>query len=515
MLVLLAMLPFGSAAVESVFEQRVNTAQTHAQAVIELQTKIEAQLPIAGGRVAIDDNLFNTYRFGLSVYENDVLSIPEVIPAQNGALVEKVVQLQTTAKKIEATNIALQGRITLAQAKILAFEDPAIVKARKYVDSLVTLAQLNLNANVPRAYETNIALITSAQELAQTAATPVSQAEFDQENAAFTAQKNQLINGMSSLQTGYSDLMRQAIALNDAANQAKINQYNIALKVLKEQTAALQLTVENVPPPAQVDTDADGIVDANDNCPAIANANQENMDQDASGDVCDNDKDGDSIANDLDNCPNNANQNQANADGDSLGDVCDQNNQDPQLTQYEERYNELKERFNNYDDDYDEYERKYNRAEERDDASEVRKYKTKLSDLQDDVQDLADDLDDLLNDVEDDANDRDLEDDINNLIDDVQNLNENIDDTLGVKQESTTRQNQYVETPSRPQATQPNQQNVDLQPVEVQTFTGLPGAQESTTASGWESMRVYAWLGVGALLIVAVLVLLIAAIVRK
>lgn len=47
-----------------------------------------------------------------------------------------------------------------------------------------------------------------------------------------------------------------------------------------------------------------------DNCPAAANAGQEDVDADGDGDVCD-------------NCPVNANSNQADGDGDGTGDVCD------------------------------------------------------------------------------------------------------------------------------------------------------------------------------------------------
>ena len=74
------------------------------------------------------------------------------------------------------------------------------------------------------------------------------------------------------------------------------------------------------PPP---DQDGDGIIDAEDNCPEVANPEQENFDGDALGDVCDDDRDGDMIEDSIDNCPLLPNAEQADLDGDGLGDLCD------------------------------------------------------------------------------------------------------------------------------------------------------------------------------------------------
>lgn len=118
------------------------------------------------------------------------------------------------------------------------------------------------------------------------------------------------------------------------------------------------------------DSDGDGIVDTADNCPTVANGNQQNFDADALGDACDPDddndsfadtndcdplnesifpgavevpgdgidnncdgeidetttlvdSDGDTIADNIDNCPSIANTDQANFDQDEQGDVCD------------------------------------------------------------------------------------------------------------------------------------------------------------------------------------------------
>jgi hypothetical protein len=73
------------------------------------------------------------------------------------------------------------------------------------------------------------------------------------------------------------------------------------------------------------DNDGDGIANADDNCPATANADQVDADGDGTGDACDAliDSDGDGIANASDNCPTMANAGQGDADGDGAGDACD------------------------------------------------------------------------------------------------------------------------------------------------------------------------------------------------
>jgi hypothetical protein len=81
-----------------------------------------------------------------------------------------------------------------------------------------------------------------------------------------------------------------------------------------------------------LDSDGDGIVDINDNCPNTVNANQSDTDHDGVGDACDalpnnamewKDTDGDGVGDNLDNCVAVANPDQADADGDAIGDACD------------------------------------------------------------------------------------------------------------------------------------------------------------------------------------------------
>lgn len=76
----------------------------------------------------------------------------------------------------------------------------------------------------------------------------------------------------------------------------------------------LNMKYENNPcevaPPVPADNDLDGVPDASDNCPFVANADQADGDADGVGDLCD-------------NCPTTFNPDQADADLDGIGDACD------------------------------------------------------------------------------------------------------------------------------------------------------------------------------------------------
>ncbi len=91
-------------------------------------------------------------------------------------------------------------------------------------------------------------------------------------------------------------------------------------------TDFLPLANEVVPGPA--DTDGDGYNDDVDNCPQIANPGQEDLDNDGTGDVCDDDRDGDGTDNDDDAFPDDPNED-TDSDGDGVGDNGDAFPNDP------------------------------------------------------------------------------------------------------------------------------------------------------------------------------------------
>lgn len=129
--------------------------------------------------------------------------------------------------------------------------------------------------------------------------------------------------------TGADDFSHGGYKLHTSANgSSAIYQVESPCAILPSQTVVVGTGTNAIPftlscPNLIVDTDEDGVADTSDNCPAIANTDQLDQDDDSVGNVCDEDLDGDLVPNANDNCPNIENPTQANLDGDTEGDACD------------------------------------------------------------------------------------------------------------------------------------------------------------------------------------------------
>jgi len=89
-----------------------------------------------------------------------------------------------------------------------------------------------------------------------------------------------------------------------------------------KKVALSSIKIENNQAYKIADNDGDNVADINDNCVYVANADQDDVDDNGRGDVCDDfDKDGSINADD--NCPDITNRNQKDVDADGIGDVCD------------------------------------------------------------------------------------------------------------------------------------------------------------------------------------------------
>jgi len=78
----------------------------------------------------------------------------------------------------------------------------------------------------------------------------------------------------------------------------------------------------------EADRDRDGVPDGSgsqprDNCPDVANTDQDDLDGDGAGDLCDSDDDNDGVPDATDNCPTVKNVRQLDNDGDGIGNACE------------------------------------------------------------------------------------------------------------------------------------------------------------------------------------------------
>jgi len=142
----------------------------------------------------------------------------------------------------------------------------------------------------------------------------ISELRLSQENATKTSTSAvRFLAQPTHLYRIYFDPDRSATApVGEAGNLASAKDVLMVSSVLSK----------NNPNYIIADIDGDGVPDIRDNCVSIANVNQQDINDNGRGDVCD-DFDQDGLINSKDNCPDNPNRDQKDADSDDIGDVCD------------------------------------------------------------------------------------------------------------------------------------------------------------------------------------------------
>jgi streptogramin lyase len=83
------------------------------------------------------------------------------------------------------------------------------------------------------------------------------------------------------------------------------------------------VALDVVPTPPPLDSDGDGHLEADDNCPDVSNADQRDTDGDGAGDACDTDDDDDGDLDTADNCRLIPNPEQQDSNQDGYGNLCD------------------------------------------------------------------------------------------------------------------------------------------------------------------------------------------------
>jgi hypothetical protein len=78
------------------------------------------------------------------------------------------------------------------------------------------------------------------------------------------------------------------------------------------------------------------VLDADDNCPEVANADQLDTNQNGIGDACDTDADGDGVSDQEDTCPEVSDPEQTDTDDDGVGDACDDDDDGDGVTDIED-----------------------------------------------------------------------------------------------------------------------------------------------------------------------------------
>jgi hypothetical protein len=188
---------------------------------------------------------------------------------------------------------------------------------------------------------------------------------------------------------------------------------------------------------------------------------------------------------------------------------------DDEVSDEESKYNELRNRYNEADNDYDRFKRRYREAVEDEDSRDIERYENELRDVREESEDLEEDIEDFIEELEDDNdNDQydDLINDLENLEEDVEELNENVVRTLRGENRNSDSLNTIVPRVVPEQVT-PEPQVVVVQDPTV--ANGITGASVvNTQASGWENFRAYGWIIGGIIILLALIVFLVAVLLK-
>ena len=140
------------------------------------------------------------------------------------------------------------------------------------------------------------------------------------DSSGYTLSGQLTTNICPSLGTTFSFILQGQCSVNGAPVPIRLSSFSITGSPI---ILGNYFGVVNCNIPNTTDTDGDGVLDTEDNCPLVANPEQTDTDGDDIGNACDQDDDNDGFEDTVDNCPLVANQDQADFDNDGIGDACD------------------------------------------------------------------------------------------------------------------------------------------------------------------------------------------------
>ncbi|PIN73633.1 hypothetical protein COV20_05410 [Candidatus Woesearchaeota archaeon CG10_big_fil_rev_8_21_14_0_10_45_16] len=184
-------------------------------------------------------------------------------------------------------------------------------------------------------------------------------------------------------------------------------------------------------------------------------------------------------------------------------------------TEEEKEFDNLKEEFSNIEDDFNTAEDDLRDARRDDDERDIENAEDDLKDLQKDLKSLekkVDNLEDDVNDLERSNLRTELKDDVDDLQTDIRDLKEDIDRLLGNNTSNVVSGNSVARTvtaPAQPKATLPDPATFDFSSFQMPA--PAPQVEQSTS---WEDIRLMAWIGAGIVILLAVVIFMIALLVR-